>query len=83
MLNYQMKHNIVNCENTDSVASHDLYPTISPVTTVTPPWSMTYFMNGPFLLIYQFFLIFEELLSGCQVGLHDLIRVLQQHTQFP
>ena len=27
--------------------------------------------------------IFEELLCGCQAGLHDSIRVLQQHKHFP
>ena len=30
MTKYKMKHTIVNCENTDSVTPHDLYP--SPVT---------------------------------------------------
>ena len=43
----------MNCEKTESVTSHDLYPPPSPLSqTVTlsqtpPPWSVTYFMDGP------------------------------------
>ena len=31
---------------------------------------------------YQFLWVFQELFFGCQVGLHDSVRVLQQHNIF-
>ena len=53
MIKYKIKSNIVNCEKIESVTSHDLYPPPSPVTNChtfsdpLPPWSVTYFMDGP------------------------------------
>ena len=49
----QVKHKIVNCENTDSVTSHDLYPPVTNCHTFSrplPPWSVTYFMDVPLAL---------------------------------
>ena len=53
MIKYKIKHKIVNCEKIESVTSHDLYPP-PPVTNChtfsdpLPPWSVTYFMDGPY-----------------------------------
>ena len=56
MIKYKIKHKIVNCVKIGSVTSHDLYP-LPPLSHVTnchtfsdPPWSVTYFMDGPFAL---------------------------------
>ena len=52
MITYKIKHKIVNCVKIESVMSHDLYPP-PPVTNChtfsdpLPPWSVTYFMDGP------------------------------------
>ena len=52
MIKYEIKREIVNCEKIESVTSHDLYPP-PPVTNChtfsdpLPPWSVTYFMDGP------------------------------------
>ena len=46
----------MNCEKIESVTSHNLHPP-SPVTNChtfldpLPPWSVTYFMDGPLLVI--------------------------------
>ena len=42
----------MNCEKIESVTSHDLYPlplsqTVTLSQTPSPPWSVTYFMDGP------------------------------------
>ena len=51
-IKYKIKHKIVNCEKTDSVTSHDLYPLpchkLSHFLRPLPPWSVTYFMDGLF-----------------------------------
>ena len=50
----KISNKTLNCEKTESVTSHDLYPPpLSPLSqTVTlsqtpSPWSVTYFMDGP------------------------------------
>ena len=55
MIKYKIKHKIVNCEKIESVTSHNLYPPLLPLSqtvtlsqTPSPPWSVTYFMDGPF-----------------------------------
>ena len=54
MIKYKIKHEIMNCEKIESVTSHNLYP-LPHVTNChtfsdpSPPWSVTYFMDGPIL----------------------------------
>ena len=57
MIKYKIKHKIVNCEKIESVTSHNLNPpsplsqTVTLSQTPSPPWSVTYFMDGPFFTI--------------------------------
>ena len=59
MIKYKIKHKIVNCEKIESVTSYDLYPP-PPVTNChtfsdpLPPWSVTYFMDGPYIEFYNY-----------------------------
>ena len=51
MIKYKIKHKIVNCEQIESVTSHDLYPpplsqSVTLSQTPSPLWSVTYFMDG-------------------------------------
>ena len=58
MIKYKIKPKIVNCEKIESVTSHDLYPPPFPMSQThtfsdpLPPWSVTYFMDGP-LVVYN------------------------------
>ena len=64
MIKYKIKHKIVNCENTDSVTSHSLYP--SPChklsTFSDPTWSVTYFMDDP--IVTPVLIVLHALASG-------------------
>ena len=56
MIKYKIKHKIVNCENTGSVTSHELYPLpchkLSHFIRPLLIWSVTYFMDGFLAIVY-------------------------------
>ena len=61
MIEYKIKHKIVDCEKIESVTSHDLYPppplplsqSVTLSQTPSPLWSVTYFMDGPLGIVYR------------------------------
>ena len=71
MLKYKIKHKIVNCGNTDSVVNCELWQVncelwkVNCENTDRPllPWSMTYFIDGP-VVVVRF--LFQRHL-GCRV----------------
>ena len=75
----------MNCEKIESVTSRDLYPPPPPVTNChtfsdpIPPWSVTYFMDGPFsytlIIKTHQVTLFPDKIYSINSQIEDLINV--------